>query len=503
MSSKKILIAVIAMVVLLGAAIGGYIAVDRAKKQEEDASSAEAASLQLFSFDENAVTGVIIDSDEGHFRIGPGDDGWQITETDYPHDILLNSYYITSLISNMSNLSAVQKLDAASDQRSAYGLDAPTVITCDLGNVSYTLSVGSASVTEECWYVMVNDTVYSIDYSTGALLRGGTEYLRNRDLLHYYDVDVTAFRLDHGSETVVDLAVVDGLWKMQAPRTLLMTDSAKVGSMITSLVRYEISSFEDVAQDSSTLAKYGLDKPAYTMTVKAGSDTTVLLFAPDNGTGNGMYVLEQSTGQIARMNSGNTGFLEMQPEELLSKNLIDLPFMDARSLEVQADDLAFTMQMDAAAGQYTLGNTDLNGAGTNVTALFRNLYDTIGNLSWEALTFDAQLSEAAEPDYTFRFRDAEGTETVLTLYRTQEDENLYLAYLNGSYTQATVRRRSLTGTTGVYNFYEKLMDELDAQGIAYEPPAAETEAETSEETESGEEIAETEAAPTDTAEETE
>lgn len=462
MSSKKILIAVIAMVVLLGAAIAGYAAVDHAKKQEENASSAEAASLNLFSFDDSMIDTVTIDNDEGHFKVTAQAGQWTLAETDYQYDFTLNTYYITSVVSYMSNLTALEKFDIAPEQRSAYGLDQPTVVTCSQGGTDYTLYVGNASATEEYWYVMANDTVFGIDYSQGEVLRGGTQYLKTRYILSYLDANVTAVRLDREKTNVVDLVKEDGLWTMKQPQTRAMVNSATVGSMVTSLVRREVSSFETVATDSKTLAEYGLDKPAYTLTVSAGDDTTVLLFAPTKGTGNGMYVLDQASGQISVMDEGSTGFLQLRPEELLSKKLIELTFTDARSLDVQVDDITFRMEMDAAAGMYKFDGKDLSGSSENIRSLFRNLYDTVGNLEWESMALEEQLPEAYVPDCIFCFTDADGKETELTLVRTA-DENLYWACLDGEYTGMLVRRRSLTGTTGVLNFYEKMTDALAAE----------------------------------------
>ncbi|MBR3629287.1 MAG: hypothetical protein IKN55_02300, partial [Oscillospiraceae bacterium] len=65
-------------------------------------------------------------------------------------------------------------------------------------------------------------------------------------------------------------------------------------------------------------------------------------------------------------------------------------------------------------------------------------------------------------DCLFRFTDAAGEVTELKLCRT-EDENIYLAFINGTNTHMTVRRRSLTGNTGVLNFYEKLTDAIAAE----------------------------------------
>ncbi len=136
MSSKKILIAVIVLVVLLGGAIAGYIAVDRSKTREENASQAEADSMQLFNFNVDSIDTVSIDNEDGHFLITSENGPWELKETDYPNDVNLNPYYITAVVTYMCDLQAVQKVEADPGKLASYGLDKPVVITCSSGSTS-------------------------------------------------------------------------------------------------------------------------------------------------------------------------------------------------------------------------------------------------------------------------------------------------------------------------------------------------------------------------------
>ena len=219
MSSKKIRVAIGALVMLLISAIIGYVAVDRSKTRQEEASQAEKDAMQLFSFDPDAVETVTIDNDEGHFEIAYVDAGWELTKTDYPHEIRLNSPYITAIATYMCDLTAVQKIEAGQEKLPSYGLDKPAVVTCTTKDASYTVCVGTASVTEEYWYVMVPDDsfVYAVDYTEGETLRGGTLFLKDRHMLESSDVAINAFCLQSSDGSAVDLVNTTGLWEMRPP----------------------------------------------------------------------------------------------------------------------------------------------------------------------------------------------------------------------------------------------------------------------------------------------
>lgn len=463
MSSRKMLIAIVVMVLLLAVAAGGYFLVDRTKQQAEDAQQAELDALQLFDFNADNIDTVTFDMAEGSFRIEAQDNSWVLAETDYPYGLTLNSYYINSVASYMADLTALQKFDIEPDQLAAYGFDEPTIVNCYLGNTAYTLYIGDASVTEEYWYVMLpdDDTVYGIDYNEGAVLCGGIQYLRTRYILPFYEVNITALTLEKEQEVYIDMAIQDGQWHMDAPLKDANVDSAQVKSLLTTLTRIEADSFVTVAENKADLAEYALDQPDYTLTVICSDEVYTLDFSVNPQDSSSMYVLQRESGEISSLSTSSAGFLQMQPEEFLEDKLLNVPFAEAESLEVQVDDIAFTMTMHADTGEYLFNDTLISLTDSNLSGLFRNLYDTVANLSYEALDLTAEIPEDAEEACKFRFVMTDGTETILTLIQTRDDENLYYAVLNGDYTGATVRRRALTGSTGVLNFYEKFTDALE------------------------------------------
>lgn len=462
MSSKKMLRLIIVMAVLLVLTVAGYLLVDRSKQKQEEEAQSELDSLQLFSFDSNKVDTVTFETEEGSFKIETVSGVWTLTETDYPYDLELNSYYINSVCAYMCNLTANSKISVEADRLDAYGLAEPTILTCYEGSTPHTLYVGGPSATEECYYAMLpgDDTVYSIAYEAGKLLEGTTFYLRSHDLIPYHETKVTAYSIERSALPDLVLHAEDAMWYMDEPLKGGNINSATVKSMLTNVTRIEVDGFA-AEEKGIDLAPYGLDHPDYTLTIKSEDGNCVLLFAYDPEDSSRMYVLNKDTGLISFIAASSTGFLNTRPEELMNNTLLSINFHDAAKLEVQVDDLSFTMTMDHESGQYLLDGTDVASIGSNAVSTFKNLFDTMAKLTYETLELDADIPEDAEPACRFAFTLTDGSETELTLIQSA-DENIYWALIDGSYTGFTIRRRSLTSNTGVLNFYERMTDLIDA-----------------------------------------
>lgn len=460
MSSKKMLSTIIIMAILVILSIGGYLLVDTSKRKQEDADLAERNSLQLFSFSSDNVNAVGIQTDEGSFRIENVSGTWTLTETDYPYDFILNTYYINSVCAYMSTLTALQKLSIAPERLDAYGLTDPVTVTCYEGSTAHTLYIGDASATEEYYYVMVPDdnTVYGIDYDAGTALHAGTAYLKSPYMIPYNDVHITAISLAHGKDVAYDLERVDGMWHMKEPLPDANVDSAQVSAMLTAIARMEINSFVTVAESKADLSAYGLDKPDHTLTVTAGEDTTVLQFADNPENDSEVYMLNEASGQIAIMGSG--GFLNTQPIELLKSTLLSLTFYDISAMEATGDDLEFTMTINHEAKQYLLNDTDVSELGETAVTAYQSLFQSIAMLKYDAVDADAKIPEEPEIVYEFRFTLTDGTETVLTLIQADEPNHCW-ALIDGTYTYLTVPKSSLTNNAGMMGIYEKLMDMIE------------------------------------------
>lgn len=463
MSTRKMRTAAIIMILLLVLAVGGYVLVDQSKRREELAEEAEQASLQLFDFSSDAVEAVLLETDDGNFRVENQNGEWVLTETDYAYGLELDGYYINSVCSGMSQLTALRKFSADSDKE-AFGLTNPVTVTCYVGGTPHTLYVGGPSATEDYYYVMVpeDDTIYGIAYATGEVLHAETDRLRKSELIPFHETEVDYFRLVPKEGMTIELEKKDGLWHMTEPLAGANINSATVNTMLRTLTRVEADGFV-TADKNADLSAYGLNKPEYTFQVGAGDDMCLLQFSADAEDSEMMYVLNEATGLVSHITTMHANFIHLQPEELMNTNLLNIHFEETAELDVMIDRMRyFILTLDHENGSYYFNDTDIVPLGDNAVSTYKNLFATVANISYESMDLDAEIPEDAEADCGFAFTLIDGTKTVLTLVASDE-ENIYWALIDGQYTGMTVRRREITGNTGIKSFYERMKDIVDNQ----------------------------------------
>ena len=514
MSSKKMRIVLIAMAAALALAVGGYVLVDHQKKAEEQLIADEEASLKLCSFSTDAITSIDYTNTDGTFHMELQGGNWQLTSTDYPHDFPVNSYYLNSVVAAMSHLTAEQKFERDPALAANYGLDEnAATITCHSATAQYTVCVGAPTATKEYYYACLPDAengsqyAYTIPYTTGATLAGGINYLHDPYLVHVSEVAVNGLKMEHNGETAYDLYTDDaGQWQLRAPLTGVSINTVQVSTIITELVRLQYESFLGFTEDKKELAEYGLDKPAYYLTVSAeGSEDIVFAFPDFDPNDSVIHVYAQNTGTLGTIHARDSMYLTGDWSMLLNSTLLRIPFADAKQLDVTVDGKQFTLGIDHENSRYKLDDIDLSELDSTTNSNFEYLYASVSEISMEEIHPDGDFPEKPEdPACRFVYTLNDGTERTLELVSI--DDLTYWAYVDGRCIGQTVRRNSLSGSSGVLSFLEKVTDNLDEQGITYKPADAvpETTPDSTEEQKSAdEETAPAESAAEETTQESE
>lgn len=459
MSSRKMKWMIAGMAALLLVAAGGYAAVDHVMQQRERAEWEEKSSLQLFSFDASAVQTLTYDTPEGHFQFDLNENTWYLTDTDYVYTFSANSYYLSTVCSTMCSLTAMKKFDMKDRDLSSFGLDEPIIADCFDGFSHNTLYIGSESATKEYCYVMLpgDDTVYGIDYSTGLAINGQLANLKDPYLIDAADVNICGLRLENGDETTFDVFSEDGVWELKEPRSSASLNAANIKEMITAIVRTQVDRFIERRSEDTDMEQYGLDKPITTLTLtKTDGTQRIIDFSKKDSS---VYAYFRDTQEIASVST--VDFLASTLSDIINQNVYNINPEDATAVDVKVHDLEFHMDVDAANGQYALDGRDVDALGNDAVSTFLYLFKTMSTLSFEELDMDADPPAPTDAPVVFRYTMLDGTVNAVEL--TEKEENLYYAFVNGTYTGMLVRERSLSGSTGVVSFYEKMNDKLNAQ----------------------------------------
>lgn len=93
----------------------------------------------------------------------------------------------------------------------------------------------------------------------------------------FLEDDITEFSYSYDGE-LLEFAREDGIWYYKADRSLSM-DSDEIDSMLSQVASLTA---ESEVTDYESLADYGLDSPANTLTIHVGGDTVELLLGDEN-----------------------------------------------------------------------------------------------------------------------------------------------------------------------------------------------------------------------------
>ena len=464
MNRKSMIATGIALTLLLGGAVGAYCYVDHKKNSEAAAEKAEQDSLNLYSFDTSTLKGIDFTTSEGYFKISLNEEGkWVMDDTDYPYDFTLNNYYLNVVSTAVSRLKADHKVKADGNDLSKYGLDSPVTLVCHTDEKDCTLYVGGSSVTNEFSYVMLpdDDTIYCIDNETGKSLLGEVSSLRNPYLLECDDNEIMQFSLVHNGETQYDLTRNNGgtqLWSMNAPETDITVDAVTVNTILTSLVRVQADQFDGFTKEKLELAKYGLDDPAYTFTVKTAEKTMTLEFPEFDKEAEEVWCYDENSGAVFTISGGSTAFLSGKWYDLSIKQVMSVPFMSVASLDISVDGETHTLSVDHDKNTYIFDDIDVTAKNSEDAAKdFEYLYASVSEISHADFRDDIP-EKMGEPTCTFTYTLTDGGKRELALVPI--DDETYWAYTDGKCIGMTVARSAVNGTNGCNAFIEKLSEDL-------------------------------------------
>lgn len=453
-----------ALVILLGGVAGAYYYVDHKKDNEEAAVKEEKDALNLFSFDSNTVKGIDITNSEGHFNLTLDKSGnWNIEETDYQYSFTPYSYYLNVIAASMSRLKADHKADFKEGDMSRYGLDSPVTIVCHTDDKDYTLLVGNSSATEEFCYVMIpgDDTVYCINNDTGKELQCDISKLRDPYIFKCDDNDIIQFSLVHNGETSYDLQRNfdgDAIWTMNAPETDVSIDAITVNTVLTNLVRVQAGKFEGFTKDENELAKYGLDKPAYTFTAVTDEKTYILEFPEFGEDAEEVWCYDADSCAVCSISINNAAFLSGKWHDLTAKQAMREQFMSVSSLEIDVEGEKHKLSMDHEAQKYIFDDTEVTALGNDdAAANFEYLFASVSEMEHADYRDDVP-EKMGKPTCTFSYTLTDGTKRELALVPI--DDESYWAYIDGKCVGMTVNRSALESKTGCKNYIEILKNEI-------------------------------------------
>lgn len=469
---KRQLIIGMILLLLVLIAVATYFFVDQYQIKKEEKEAEEAAALQLGSFNSSDVTKLDLHTPDLDYTIEKDDSGeWVVASGNKLH---INTYYIDALCTYGSTLTASKDLGAADDATlESYGLTDPVSITYYTESETKTIYVGSQTPTKENFYIMQegNDHVYLVDANTAGYLYVTETQLRYRYVMDDKKSDICQLLLKHGEETIYDLEKEGTDWTLTAPfETSLEINSANLSNLFTTLIQLEIDDFGESGITEADYGKYGFNNPAYTFqfTQETGETTTLLFEDYDPLVTSYVNCLHAETGEILVFDSSYISFLQSETADYLMGTLYKPGINDVTSVQLhyegsfnnktmQIDD---TFEIDSENSTYICNGKAISEDNTNAVKAFEDFFSSLANLSYESIQADAVEPADTEAAFRIEYTLQDGTTHVVEL--VPNDDTTYWAYLDGEFSRALVRQRSLSGEKKILEKYTDLIEALDS-----------------------------------------
>src|SRR5262245_7569992 len=185
----------------------------------------------------------------------------------------------STLTSNLSSIEVNRVVDENPSTLSQYGLEKPKITVAFKGqnNLSGQLLLGDKTATQGDVYAMKQGEkrVFLVSSYQETAFGKKPFDLRDKKVLNFERDKVDSIEITNGAAPIL-LARAGSAWTVKQPMQA-RADYSAVEGLLTRLSSANMTKLvEPSASDAAALAKYGLDKPAVTVTLGAGSARATL-----------------------------------------------------------------------------------------------------------------------------------------------------------------------------------------------------------------------------------
>lgn len=462
---KKRVRAIIAGALAVAVLAGGTVTVIKLipKKETDEQTSSDTEEISLLELDEDNVAGVSVTNANGTFMLraehkreesdssDTSSSSSTVTTTwsaDGVDSSLTSSSKISSAVSSLLKLSAVQKIDGRSEAEC--GFDSPTykaqITTAD---GSYTVTAGEKSYDGVGYYTSVSgkDGIYLVDSS----LFTGLDFtlLDFADTSAISGVDTSALSSEYvtessGSKTLSSFDSITFTGKNFAqPLVIVPNTDDKLSQYLPYAVASPEVRLADKLDDvitafnsglsasgaysydigAASLKKFGLDSPYLTVTLKAGTVSRTFKISAVQEDG-GYAVIADDSKIIKKVDTSSLPFIENNAESFYGKSVYMSSINDLSNMTFTGDGFSYSFDIvyddsDDAEEQYVI---TLDGKKLTAS-YFQNLYQSFVGLN--AADFDtSQSGEQAVLTVTMTY-SADGSKKTIAFYPSGATKYVY------------------------------------------------------------------------------
>ncbi|MDE6034700.1 MAG: DUF4340 domain-containing protein [Ruminococcus sp.] len=469
---KKVIIAMVALLVVAGGSFGAFLAVKNKSDKETEKQVSELAENDLFSFDSETVTEISFDCPDGHYKVIHEDDNWKLDTNEF----VVDQDYIDTLLYLVSDFTAETNYGVPDDnKKSMYGLDNPAeTITISDGEETYKIYVGNITPTNDYYYFMVEgkDKVYTINSIQGSVLKASRMMLKAKDLIPYDSTGIKQITVKKDGVITYDITydTETSTWSLPEEYSELPFDQTAVGSMLTTLTRLESEQLlEEYLEDMS---KYGFDKPTAEVTIKGTDGTQKDFIIGGQGDNNQtyIYVLMKDSNQVARFYTSDLNFINYKPLNFLPDSVTSAGIYNINGFDFIFGDVQDSFTLNMTDRILEMNGTAVDMENSEIYTGFQNFYNSFSTIIFTDTDIEA-TPDNSDPVLTaiYHFDDSDD---IKIDFVSAGDDKCYI-FKDDVYTGGIVDMSRLTGKNSTQSFYNSFCERAGILRTVRSNPLAE------------------------------
>lgn len=453
----------IILVVVLGLLIGAYFLISNKKATTPDTTDTSTdIGITLVEADEEKIISLEFNNENGTFTLNKKDKAWTM---DPASELPIDNSTADTSASDLSVITAEKVIEEKAADLSKYGLDKPSTLKLGLADgSSMEIEVGSANPTNDGVYIMKkgDPKVYLIGSYFSRKFNVSRGHFVKKDILSLDANTLKSLSYEKNGQVqfVIDI-VSESEMNVTAPYKE-EGDTSTISPMLAAVSKLKI---QDVIEENpSDLAKYGLDKPAFSIEYGDKSTTKKILFGNYLKKGESIVYAKFPDGKsVFTIDASELTFLDIKFSDIIS-SFVYLPSInDVNKIDLTMDGKTIvsditTVQDNSKEDKFKVDGKDANMENADGKSLFRQFYQAMIGITMNK--YEPGDKPTGTPEVTIKYYMKPDSKPV-TVEFISKDSNYYYAMKDGVYTNRLVLKSKLNEAEGIRDTYNALKKAID------------------------------------------
>ncbi|OPX44798.1 hypothetical protein CLHUN_13520 [Ruminiclostridium hungatei] len=453
----------IILVVLVGLLVAAYLYLGSRKTDNTDPAVDTPAEEEISIIDsaQDKVSSMEFHNESGSFKLVKKDKGWTMEPE---MEFLLDESLVDSAASDFADVNANKIVEENAADMGKYGLDKPTAsVKVGFSDGTFKeVEAGSLTPTDDGAYVRVKgeNKVYVVGLYYQTKFNYTRGYFAVKDILPIEATSVSAITFEKNGEVQFALDILsENKVNITAP-IKDVAEPAEVSQISSAVVQLKI---KDVVDETPDLAKYGLDKPAFSIQYGDGRSSKTILFGKQLEKGVTAYARYPDGKSVFTVDISGLNFLDKKFSSLVNSFVFLPNISEVNKVELKIDGKTIvsditTDKEDSDKDTFKVDGKDANIEDANGKSLFRNFYSAMIGITM--YKYEPGLNPSGTPEVTIKYYMKPDSKPV-TIEYISKDENYYYAMKDGAYTNRIVLKTVLDEPDGIRATYKALTEAID------------------------------------------